>query len=112
NERYKQSAGSGALYTEALLESEFGIVKIPGYEGWLGFRDVLRVNGRPVQDHESRLQDLLLSPAPGAIDQAWRITEESARRNIGAVQRNINNPAIVLQLFDRRNHPRLRFTKT
>jgi hypothetical protein len=111
SERYKQTTGSGPTYSEALLESEFGVVKVPDYEGWLGFRDVLRVNGRPVQDHESRLQDLLLSPAPVPIDQAWRITEESARRNIGPVQRNINNPALVLLLFDRKNHHRLRFTK-
>ena len=111
SERYKQTTGSGVTYAEALLESEFGVLKIPGYEGWLGFRDVIKVNGRPVQDHESRLEELLLSPAPVALDQARRIAEASARQNIGALQRNINNPALVLELFDRRNHHRLHFTK-
>lgn len=110
-ERYKQVAGSGNTRTETLLESEFGIVKVPDFEGWLGFRDVLKVNGRPVQDHESRLQDLLLNPSPLAISQARRITEESARFNIGIIQRNINNPALMLEMFDRRNHPRFHFTK-
>jgi hypothetical protein len=111
NERYKQTTGSGPTYAEALLESEFGVLKVPGYQGWLGFRDVLKVNGRPVQDHESKLEGLLLSPAPVPLDQARRIAEASARQNIGALQRNINNPALVLEIFDRRNQSRLHFTK-
>jgi hypothetical protein len=111
SERYKQTTGSGPTYAEARLESEFGVLKIPGYEGWLGFRDVLKVNGRPVQDHESKLERLLLSPEPVPLAQARRIAEESARQNIGALQRNINNPALVLEIFDRRNHARLHFTK-
>lgn len=111
SERYTQTAGSGPTYTEAQLESEFGVLKVPGYQGWLGFRDVLKVNGRPVQDHESKLEQLLLSPAPVPLDQARRIAEASARQNIGALQRNINNPALVLEIFDGRNQPRLHFTK-
>jgi hypothetical protein len=110
-EHYKQTSGSGPTFAEALLESEFGVVRVPGYEGWLGFRDVLKVNGRAVQDHESKLAALLLSPAPLPLDQARRIAAESARQNIGALQRNINNPALVLEIFDRRNHPRLHFSK-
>jgi hypothetical protein len=111
SERYKQTTGSGLTYAEAQLESEFGILKIPGYQGWLGFRDVLKVNGKAVQNHTSKLEQLLLSPAPVPLDQARRIAEESARQNIGALQRNINNPALVLEIFDARNHSRLHFTK-
>jgi hypothetical protein len=111
SEHYKQTTGSGPTYVEALLDSEFGVLKIPGYQGWLGFRDVLKVNGREVQAHESQLAQLLLDPAPVPLNQARRIAEASAVHNIGALQRNINNPALVLELFDRRNHPRLRFTK-
>lgn len=112
NERYKQGSRNGAAYNEATLESEFGIIKVPNYEGWLGFRDVLKVNGKVVQDHETRLQDLLFSPSPAALEQARRIAEESARHNIGAIKRTINNPALVLELFDRRNQDRMRFSKT
>lgn len=112
NEHYKQGSRSGSAYVEATLDSEFGIVKVPNYEGWIGFRDVLRVNGKIVQDHETRLQELLLSPAPVAMEQARRITEENSRYNIGLIRRNINSPAIVLELFDRRNHPRLHFAQS
>ena len=112
SEHYKQTTGSGPTYVEALLDSEFGVLRIPGYQGWLGFRDVLKVNGREVGDHESQLEQLLLSPAPVPLNQARRIAEASAVHNIGALQRNINNPALVLELFDRRNRARLRFTKS
>jgi hypothetical protein len=111
SEHYKQTTGSGPTYLEALLDSEFGVLKIPGYQGWLGFRDVLKVNGREVQTHVSQLEQLLLSPAPVPLNQARRIAEASAVHNIGALQRNINNPALVLELFDRRNRGRLRFAK-
>jgi hypothetical protein len=112
DERYKQGSRSGNNYNEAILESEFGIIKVPNYQGWLGFRDVLKVNGKAVRDHETRLQELLFTPSPAALEQARRIAEESARLNIGAIQRNINNPALVLELFDRRNQPRMHFVKT
>ena len=48
SERYTQTSGLGqpGVGVAAVLESEFGIVKVPDYEGWLGFRDVLKVNGR------------------------------------------------------------------
>jgi hypothetical protein len=111
NERYKQGSRSFNVYQEATLDSEFGIIRVPSYEGWLGFRDVLKVNGKSVQDHETRLQELLFNPSPAALEQARRIAEESARHNIGAIKRNINNPALVLELFDKRNQPRMRFWK-
>ena len=43
SERYTQTSGLGQpdVGAVAVLESEFGIVKVPDYEGWLGFRDVL-----------------------------------------------------------------------
>jgi hypothetical protein len=102
---------TNSTYTQALLESEFGIISVPGYKGWLGFRDVLTVNGRPVEGHEGRLQEILLNPSTEGFAQAKRITEESALHNIGAIQRNVNNPALVLEFFDRRNRGRIRFTK-
>src|SRR5436190_355061 len=92
NEHYKQTTGSGPTYQEAVLDSEYGVLKIPGYQGWLGFRDVLKVNGREAGAHESQLEQLLLDPAPVPINQARRIAEASAVHNIGALQRNINNP--------------------
>jgi hypothetical protein len=112
SEEYKQTAGSGRTYAEATLQSEFSVLKVPGYAGWLGFRDVLKVNGHAVQDHDSQLEQLVLSPAPIPLDQARRIAEASARQNIGPLQRTINNPALVLEIFDGRNRRRFMYAKT
>jgi hypothetical protein len=113
DERYFQKAGSRS----ALLESEFGIVKLPGITAWLGFRDVIRKDGRPVADREARLASLYAqaSSASGVTrsttTEAMRVVRESARFNIGPVERTINNPAVVLELLDPSHHRGFRFSK-
>jgi hypothetical protein len=113
-ERYHQTSGfpNDPLYREALLESEFGIVRVPGVGNWIGLRDVYRVDGTAVTDRQDRLAKLFANPQEAAGTQADRIVEESARFNIGQVRRTINNPAIVLKLLDPGNEFRLRFNKS
>lgn len=108
-EHYRQTS-RGAGPNQVMLESEFGVVRVADHAAWLGFRDVLRVNGEPVRDHDNRLQNLLLNPSRIALEQASRIAQESARFNVGAVQRTVNNPTIILELLDRRNRSRFRFS--
>ena len=112
-ERYAQTSGlaNDPLYKQALLESDFGIVRVPGVGQWIGLRDVYRVNGRAVADRQDRLAHLFAKPLDAAVAQADRIIEESARFNIGQVRRTINNPAIVLKLLDPANEFRFRFSK-
>src|SRR4030095_6613963 len=50
-ERYEQADGARSV----MLESEFGIMKLAGNAQWLGFRDVVSVDGKPVGDREVRL---------------------------------------------------------
>ncbi len=45
-ERYQQRVGTSE---RVLLESEFGIVRVPNNPQWLGFRDVMKVNGTAVE---------------------------------------------------------------
>src|SRR4051812_43937382 len=59
SEHYIQRAGST---NSVVLDSDFGIVRLPGLDAWLGFRDVLRRNGKPVGDREARLDKLFLNP--------------------------------------------------
>jgi len=104
-ERYRQlSAGQ-----RVNLESEFAMVRVPGSDEWLGFRDVLRLNGRDVTQRAGRLADLFANPAGLSLGAAARIAEESARFNIGSARRTVNNPAMVLEMFRPRHHPRFRF---
>jgi hypothetical protein len=113
-EQYAQQCGGGfgALPEKVALISEFGIMRlgIPG--GWIGLRDVLSVNGRPVPDRQQRLQDLFKNPSSQGIQQARRIAQQNARFNVGRLQRTINDPAVVLEVLDGRNAARIRFTKT
>jgi hypothetical protein len=109
-ERYQQRFGSGMRKNQRLLMSDYGLIQVQGDTEWLGFREVLSVDGKPVTDSASRLAELLARPSSQALQQARLIAEESARYNIGPVVRTINDPAIVLELLDGRNSPRMRFS--
>jgi len=110
-ERYEQRAGSGSRRQRRLLESDFGLIQVPGDAEWLGFREVRSVDGKPVDDSSTRLAGLFADPSPVAVRQARRIAVESARFNIGPIYRTINDPTIVLELLDPRHAGRMRFTK-
>ena len=108
DERYQQRLG---IFPGVLLESEFGIVRVPKSPQWLGFRDVMKVNGKVLAGHDRRLSALFENPTVSAIDQARRIALESARFNVGPVSRTINDPALVLEFLDSRNAHRMKFEK-
>lgn len=91
------------------LVAEFAIVKLQG-GGWAGFRDVVEVNGDPVQDRRDRLTSLLTSSS-ASISEATRIANESARFNVGTVSRNFNTPTAALFFFLPENLDRFTFTK-
>jgi hypothetical protein len=87
------------------LVSDFLLVQVPG-EGWMPFRDVFERDGQQVRDREERLAKIFLSGSRESLDQARAIMNESARYNIGNVQRNINMPtlAMVFLTDDQRPH--------
>jgi hypothetical protein len=110
-ERYTQ----GAWKKSVSLESDFGIVRVPGQQGWIGFRDVVSLNGAPVKDRSAdRLASLLADAASirtgSAATLMGQIADESAKHNIGTVRRTVNNPALVMEVFDQRHHSRMRFS--
>ena len=84
---------------------------MPGGSQWLGFRDVTRVDGQPIADHEGRLAKLFQNPSADALKQADAITEESTRFNVGPILRTMNNPTVVLEALDARNQGRFKFSK-
>jgi hypothetical protein len=91
------------------LVSELVMVRLPGTAGWISFRDVVEVDGRPVRDRERRLVDLLQSPSANALAQARQLAEESARFNVGSVRRTINVPDIALAYLDASHASRIAF---
>ena len=112
SEHYIQRAGTGAQFQVSTLDSDFGIIRLPGVHEWLGFRDVLLKDGKAVSDHEKRLDTIFRNPSVTALEQARLVTEESARHNVGPIYRTINSPALVLELLDSRNSSRMRFRKS
>jgi len=77
------------------LKSDFLIVKSNG-QMWEPFRDVFEVDHIPVRDRDERISRLFLRPSGDTAARASAIAEESARYNLGAVRRTINNPVFAL----------------
>jgi len=90
------------------LVSDFLLVEIPG-QGWVPFRDVFEHDGKPVPDRQTRLADLFLSGAQDAWEQGLAVINESARYNIGNVERNINVPTLALAFLMRGSRDRFEF---
>jgi hypothetical protein len=108
-ERYEQrtdGTGSNRNRRRSTV-SEVALLEIDAFDGWQQFRDVTHVDGRPLTDRQSRLTDALLSGARG-VEEARRMSDESARFNIGLVLRNFNVPTTALFFFATGHHPRFR----
>ena len=93
------------------LKADFLIVKSAG-DVWTPFRDVFEVDHIPIRDRDERLAKLFLNNKGGAAaeDRARAIAEESARYNLGAVQRTINNPVFALIFLQPDVRERFKFT--
>jgi hypothetical protein len=94
------------------LVSDLLIAKLEKSGLWLQFRDVFDVDGAPVRDRSERLMKLFLQPAGSPNDQLDDILRESARYNIGNIERNVNTPLFTLFFLDPRYQPRFRFFRT
>ena len=94
--RQRDSAVQGP--TKRSLVSDFLMIRWPGEAAWFGFRDVLSVDGTPVRNREERLLKLFTQNPKDVLARADLIAAESARYNIGGVERNINVPTHALRL--------------
>ena len=84
-------------------------------EGWIEFRDVFEVDGKPIRDRDDRLVKLFSQPNPDAREQARRIIAEGARFNLSVesirISRTLNLPMTALRFLRTVNLPRSRFTR-
>jgi hypothetical protein len=110
-EKYSQSVTmDGMAQTKPrLLVAEFAIIKVPG-SGWIGFRDVVELDGKKISDRRDRLVSLLTDETADS-SQVTRIANESARFNIGPISRNFNVPTAALFFFQPANLSRFTFTR-
>jgi hypothetical protein len=108
-ERYEQSRSvwSGAARSRFWREvqtrstrSDVLLLRAPAQDAWLSFRDVFEVDGRAVRDREQRFDALFRTPTSHLATNASRIANESARFNLGRVNRNVNSPTTALVFLE------------
>ncbi|HJO37247.1 MAG: hypothetical protein QGG24_06780 [Vicinamibacterales bacterium] len=121
-ERYQTELGSVIAEEDYLqvadgrrtrrMVSDLLVLSTPGLdEPWLAFRDVIEVDGTPVEDRLQRLEDLFLETPRITPSLRRRLVVESARFNIGAITRNANVPTMALQILSTADQPRFTFRK-
>jgi len=113
-ERYEQVARRSVPPTAVSRRLRSDVLVITDEAvGWVGFRDVFEVDGRPVRDRDERLAKLFLKPHAETLRQAKRIAEESARFNVNVegidVLRTVNMPMTALRFIRVQNQHRSTF---
>lgn len=110
-EKYQQNASTetGTLRPRRLT-AEFVIVRAEGAIGWIGFRDVIEVEGKQVTERGDRLAQLFMASSFDG-PAVTRIANESARYNVGPTIRNFNVPTTALFFFHPANVGRFTFKK-
>jgi hypothetical protein len=88
------------------------MVKPIGSSRYYAFRDVFEVDRKEVRDRQDRLMKLFVEPSASTAKQLQAIMSESARFNIGRVERNINLPPFALLFLDPATQPGFRFKMT
>lgn len=104
------SARPKGLLARRQLKSEVLLVRVGGGMR-VGYRDVYEVDGRIVQDRNERVRRLFLTGSAESALALGRIAAESARFNLGQMQRNTNLPTLPLLYLVPAMLPRLYFTR-
>lgn len=92
------------------LRSDFMVARDPGATRWYTFREVLEVDGKPVQEaREGRLARLLADPSPDTLRKAQEITVAGLRHNVENIG-TVNNPLLAMSFLRAEYSHRFRFT--
>jgi len=92
-----------------VLRSDVLIVRLPLDVRWLMYRAVFSVDGREIPDQKGRLEQIFRESPANALEKAQELLKESARFNIGPVERNFNVPTLALVFLLPDNQARVRF---
>lgn len=94
----------GSLFFEANIF----MVKPDLAETWVVYRDIYSLGARELTDHTDRLEAILLENTEASRSRAQRLTDASARLNVGEVLRNTNIPTMVYEFLRPASLPGLR----
>jgi hypothetical protein len=92
------------------LTSDLLLVRLDPQSGWVGFRDVYEVNGKPVRDRDQRLQRLFLDRSLEGRARLEAILAESSKYNLGPVTRTVNVPLFALTFLEKAWQSRFSFS--
>ena len=106
-ERYVQETTSPRA--RRVLRSDFYMVRYPGADEWLAFRDVFEVDGKPLGPRADRMMHLFASPPDDPLARAAEIAREGARYNIRDIG-TVNNPLFAIAMLQPKYSRRFRFT--
>jgi hypothetical protein len=105
-EHYTQEVVDGAPVEHRELRSDLLFVSRLGMHRYVEFRDVFEVDGRRIRERSERLTELARDPSDASMGQ---IVRESARYNIGDIERTINVPLLPLMFLIPENQWRFKF---
>ena len=123
-ERYVQRSGSDLVSRtplpgprtgeqERVLRSDFVIV--PGLGAgspWLGVREVLEVDGRPIEGEHGRIEAILSDTRADIASRLRALADRQASYNLGDLYRTINVPTLPLEFLLRDRQDRFRFKRS
>lgn len=90
------------------IQSDYLLVKFPGARGWLGFRDVLAVDGRRIGRDETRLRRLFVEAPADVERRAGEVSRAGARYNLADVG-SLGHPLTALAFVQENYRPRFTF---
>jgi hypothetical protein len=91
------------------LRADLVLVKASDANRYVELRDVFEVNGTPIRARDARVERLIGSNAPDTPTQLGAIIRESARHNIGSIERTINTPLMALLFLQADFQERFKF---
>jgi hypothetical protein len=107
-EAYEQVVYNSARYNNPVLanavrrtlRSDLMLVKPSNVDRYVELRDVFEVDGETLRDRRNRIAALWRTGSAESSARLDAILAESARYNIGGIQRNINTPLMPLMFLN------------
>jgi hypothetical protein len=94
---------------ERVLKSDYILLHdFAGANSWIGVRDVLEIDGKPVTDRE-RLRGILEDTSQPLASRIRALADQQAKQNLGNLYRTINIPTLPLEILLPDRQPRFRF---
>ena len=102
---------AGGAMDQKIIRSDFLLVQLGGDgEGWMPFRDAVEVKGSKLRDRNDRLLKLFQTDDKEKFEKAAKLSDDTARHNLGNVARTINIPTLAMMVLHPRVNERFEFT--